>query len=990
MAKIPSAEAREQLEEKTFDRVLDIITQTSLHRRSPKLFIIYAHSNESLGINAHQDVVKGYISWFKKILFNVDSDKSPHGYGPVMETAHDGASNDIITNQLCLLPTSWDKRNVDYVLVFYSKLLARYMKYEREYSIQIDNQPSRTYSEALFEACNKYNGQNQDRSQKAYENDIRHLQKAYREKMGSEFHHVLTELALLRFRNRGKVPCYTVPIILFEDEKWDHEDKWDANFVEMSETELRVPVKFRELYQSFLKILLRFEPLEGDRPLIEAFLKCFETSVAKLKTSAMNATEYQTYFDVNVSKALRRLQDGTEYRMERPLTIGGVRDVLNVRALDHTFLKRVSGEDISWDLNDIDLEISERPGLENRKSRANRENENAGDGKISLHSLFNKRELEDIKEIRPNRIFIRGKPGVGKSVLCRRIMYEYSWHQMLRSRFELVILIPVRKLDIKDFSRILFEEYFRAVVKGREMSEFLKNLILEARELQKHKILVVLDGLDEARGWDREKRALLEKLLKLPTVLVTSRVTDDANNIPFDLWVNAVGLSMENVKAYLNNRAIIPTSTTARAIERFIGDYPAVREISQVPIYLDIICSSWDELSGRVPRSTALLEPRHNEQPTITSLYQGVVRSLWRKDIPLLHKFDNGELVDNEIVMAVRDFGRVERLVEPEIMVLEQIAITMMKENKLEFTEQDVADAIFLLESTHGPIPLTLERNLRKLSILRSSSTYSQRRYHFVHLTFQEYFAAKYVAHDPGRIKAYLKSYKYHPRFEMLWRFVPGLLSDPTPFFNFIEEEPLDLLGLTHERLVMHCLSEVDASTELPIRRDLKKRLTQWLLFECHFTGSSLLARDSQFPDEALSTALEIASSPERSKIRTGILEALQHSRAKFSDKTISALTALFKDNKSSVRSAAASALRGQATLSDAVILDLVAMLKDRDWNVRSAAAETLGGRANLSEAVVSAIVALLTDNDSNIQSAAAGAMRRQANFLGSYSTAER
>ena len=47
-------------------------------------------------------------------------------------------------------------------------------------------------------------------------------------------------------------------------------------------------------------------------------------------------------------------------------------------------------------------------------------------------------------------------------------------------------------------------------------------------------------------------------------------------------------------------------------------------------------------------------------------------------------------------------------------------------------------------------------------------------------------------------------------------------------------------LGPTNQRLVMHCLSEV---TELPIRSNLEARLSQWLLFECDLTESSLLAR---------------------------------------------------------------------------------------------------------------------------------------------------
>src|SRR5580658_8048042 len=108
-----------ELARETFQRILYVLQQLGLHRRSPKFFIIYAHENDKLGIEANQSVVKDYISWFKEILFNVDSDKSPHGYGTANDSAHPGASFDIVKNQICLLPQGWHDDNVDYVLVFY-------------------------------------------------------------------------------------------------------------------------------------------------------------------------------------------------------------------------------------------------------------------------------------------------------------------------------------------------------------------------------------------------------------------------------------------------------------------------------------------------------------------------------------------------------------------------------------------------------------------------------------------------------------------------------------------------------------------------------------------------------------------------------------------------------------------------------------------------------------------------------------------------------
>lgn len=81
-------DVKRRLVKESFERLLNIVQQISLHEKSPKLFVIYAHDNEGTGFEAYQETVKEYISWLKKIRFNVDSDKSPHGYGVAHEIGH--------------------------------------------------------------------------------------------------------------------------------------------------------------------------------------------------------------------------------------------------------------------------------------------------------------------------------------------------------------------------------------------------------------------------------------------------------------------------------------------------------------------------------------------------------------------------------------------------------------------------------------------------------------------------------------------------------------------------------------------------------------------------------------------------------------------------------------------------------------------------------------------------------------------------------------
>jgi hypothetical protein len=106
------------------------------------------------------------------------------------------------------------------------------------------------------------------------------------------------------------------------------------------------------------------------------------------------------------------------------------------------------------------------------------------------------------------------------------------------------------------------------------------------------------------------------------------------------------------------------------------------------------------------------------------------------------------------------------------------------------------------------------------------------RNYRLLHITFQEYFAAQYFvpqwkSRKPLRClnlsngenndmepATFHRKHKYNARYDILWRFIAGLFDVQGGeytfrFFQTIEEEPRDILGPTHQRLVMHYLSEM-------------------------------------------------------------------------------------------------------------------------------------------------------------------------------------
>ena len=751
------------------------------------------------------------------------------------------------------------------------------MKDERESFKDCDA----TYSKAIFNTCKKYENK-LPVSMDDVCKDIRTVQEEYSKKMGGRFHHVLTETALLSFRNQNPGTDYTIPIILSSNEDWERGLEWEPKYVNTTGTQIRITIESEKEYQQFFKILLMFESHESYRRPIKKMQECFDKCF-DLLNGDVQPGEYRSQREVNISEALRNLND--QWPMtETQITPGRIRDQLNHYSKeDVKSIRRVSGDILPDNLDDIELAVAARrvsgqilpDNLDDTDLAVVEHLRSGGEGQgdehhedrqiVPLHGLFDERNVGG-ENVRPQRILIQGRPGIGKTTLCRRLMYEYSWHQNLRKKFDLVVRIPVWKLEYSgDLNNLLLEEYFQAVSEGQDMSNKLADLILDHENVNLENnassvnILIILDSLNEVRRWSQERRALLEKLMQRPAVIITSRSYDtEMLPVSIDLLLEALGLSRTNVDAYLGNTAIVP-SDTATEIHQFIKSKPFVKDMVRVPIHLDILCYSWHEFSEHNTPIESTTDEVEDDSPTMTALYQAVVRSLWRKDIPALDKLDFGEPVTFEVINAVRDSTRLERLIHIESAFLEEIALNMMESHRLEFTDEDVAEAIQSLELNGKQLPLSLEWNLRKLSILHSYSSERHRRYSFVHPTFHEFFAARYLArllaHDRTSFETFTRKHKYNRRYEIVWTFFTGLLSKVEEldfFFNLLEDEPQDVVGIQHIELLMYCLSECQIRIRPSRWDEYQRRLGDWLGLEFRVHKHYCIGSSMAFPENIL------------------------------------------------------------------------------------------------------------------------------------------
>ncbi|KAI0399114.1 hypothetical protein F4802DRAFT_612747 [Xylaria palmicola] len=505
---------------------------------------------------------------------------------------------------------------------------------------------------------------------------------------------------------------------------------------------------------------------------------------------------------------------------------------------------------------------------------------------VDLWHLFDERKGDNDEKIKTRKILIRGDAGVGKSTLCKKIVHDFKKLVTWRNMFE----------------------YFYNIPDGDKLADALwKNMEADGYG----RTLFILDGLDEvneARAKGHYLFNLVEFLLKLPAAIVTTRPhvsLTDRWELKFDLELKTIGFYPNQVKSYMANVLTMgeddkPNYQKINGLQVLLQQHQLLQELVRIPIQLDALCYIWNERSGSL-HGPAL--------DTMTGIYQLIEEKLWKKDIIRLEKEDGGKT--REFTDIQDDcLKTIESYVSAELDFLERLAFTGMRDKKIAFNKSYRA-AI----AVDGKQPFSPGKALPRLSFLRSPNpSLDDPSYHFLHLTFQEYFAARYFVRqwkdqkplsrrkDKLSVGNFLADHKYDARYDIFWRFVAGLLSledddEIGRFFGRIKSEPRDLLGPVHQRLVMHCLSEVPPDKASPSlgRKNLEYRLGRWMTFELDHMTKWRLASEMEFPEVVIENLLK--GNELKPTTKSNVLSSLRN-RPAVSPKIIHLLWPMLQDSK--------------------------------------------------------------------------------------------
>ncbi|EED22756.1 conserved hypothetical protein [Talaromyces stipitatus ATCC 10500] len=611
---------------------------------------------------------------------------------------------------------------------------------------------------------------------------------------------------------------------------------------------------------------------------------------------------------------------------------------------------------------------------------------------VTLPNLFHDRKLPDGRMIQPRRILIRGRAGVGKTTLCKKIVHDFYHQQMWAGLFDRVIWIPLRRL--KGMSCL--DEFFRRDYFSfqAERDSLVSKLWKTVFDPSHKRTLWLLDGLDEISAYRNisgtDMTEIFNHLLSQANVVITSRsyAVNISGLAPFDLELETVGFHPRQVQIYLAKTMKDPDITDQ--IHSFIRSHWLIQGLVRIPIQLDALCYSWNKNNFHSDASPQ----------TMTEIYQAIELKLWQKDILNL---ENTRQLSETAVQNLRKRWQIQSEVETEMKFLECLAFTGLYSDIIEF-HQDHRDWLYEQSQFYQMSDNVLDR----LSFLRTSDTTSQdRSYHFIHLTFQEFFAAQHFVRclisessEPllslklDRLRGKCTMKLSPEEFLQKNKFVTGLLynideEQVSSFLQKIEKEPRDLLGPAHQRLLMHCFSELPqpedselAGNSNDFLRRLREKMElgciQWFDYENKCLQEMRLCAEIEFPDHVLCELLEKNFLQRRRSHREKILRALAH-RWHMSSKLMGITANFMDDSDSDVRWAAIDALRTQSPLPLRILQAVTCRLDDSNMYVRWLAISTLGKQSPWPLEILQAVMYRLDDSDTDVREAAIDALGTQS-----------
>ena len=381
----------------------------------------------------------------------------------------------------------------------------------------------------------------------------------------------------------------------------------------------------------------------------------------------------------------------------------------------------------------------------------------------------------DIFDAKEQKILVIGRPGIGKTMFSTKILRDWASDNLLnetqKSQIDFAFLIKLRM-----FNSTNKELNLRELLNHSEYSTALSEDAWNYIRNNPDRVMIIFDGFDEySRKAEINKddvpyrnneehrmpvHFLLEKILSGKiltgaTVLMTTRpnAVSCIRSPNFDKTVEILGFTTEQVEDYVEKFS--KQGDKAETIKQHITSNSNLQAFCYIPVNCFIICSCLLELLG----STGFSLPTR-----LTEIYSIAIKMFYFSYDDNQYRHDKAEGQP----FILKKFKELSSDVQDVFARLGKIAFDGIKEGKLIFKSHEVND----LESNglFHRLPDTRDRPLAE----------PIPQYCFLHLTIQEFLAAKYLVdmYSSEDLQKFVSDHIQDGAWKVVMQFVAGLLAE--------------------------------------------------------------------------------------------------------------------------------------------------------------------------------------------------------------------